>query len=55
MKRIYLPHSHHRLNLKDKGKRIRMKPENGSHTVQDISGILAIWPIPDKDFVHPSA
>jgi hypothetical protein len=33
--------------LKDKGKRIKDK--------NWIAGILAIWPIPDKEFVHPSA
>jgi hypothetical protein len=45
----------HRRNLKNKDKGIKDETGKKGLTVQDISGILAIWPIPDKDFVHPSA
>ena len=46
--------------LKDKGKRIKDETENGLAAPMiagryKISAILAIWPIPDKEFAHPSA
>jgi hypothetical protein len=47
--------THHRPHLKDEGEGTKHETGKRVSPFKTTAAILTIWPIPDKDFVHPSA